>query len=286
MNYTVYPSISFGQQGLEETPNTNVYAYTIPGRYEWVTVGTDANTVDVAGSIDVAAAFKDKQVEIGNAAMDMNGPTYQTQIPYLLSQTTSGKTPDFQNYWITPDPTSPGQRLSFSDDWCTRYPVSSSNIISVGGPLANQGTEYFNSFTTAFYGEPWFTPYAPWQGAIVALSCWSKNVYTNSGGQNGTGYATIGTYLDLNGTVGFVIYGLDARDTYYASKFFYNDIIQELQNFPDGVTSIILKISYTDPKHPTFTIPEVLGTISETQVVGSLNIYLTSQLKGGIHPDP
>jgi len=270
---------------MEETVNVNVYEYTIPGRYEWVTVGTDADPIDVAGSIDVAAAFKDKQVEIGNSAMDMNGATYQLQIPYLLAQTTSGLTPDFQNYWITPDPTSPGQRLNLADDWCRRYPVSSSNIIAVGGPLANQITEYFNSFTTAFYAEPWFTPYASWKGTIVSLPCWNKNVYANSGGQNGTGYATIGTYLDINGTVGLVIYGLDARDTYYASKFFYEDIIQELQSFPAGATSIVLKIDYSDAKHPTFTIPEVLGTISETLVRGSTNIYLTSALKGGIH-DP
>lgn len=282
--YTVFANVTFAP-GESDTLG-NVYVYKLPGRYEWVTVGREASTIDSAGAVDVAAAFKDKQVEIGNTAMDMMGLTNQTEIPYLLSKTTSGKTPDFQNYWITPDSTSPGQRLNLADDWCTRYPVSSSNIIAEGGPLANQVTEYFNSFTTAFYAEPWFTPYTPWKGAIVSLSCWSKNVYTNSGGENGTGYATIGTFLDLNGTVGLVIYGLDARDTYYASQFFYGDIIQELQTFPSGATSIILKISYADPKHPTFTIVEVLGTISETLVLGSTNMYLTSALKGGIHPDP
>jgi hypothetical protein len=29
------------------------------------------------------------------------------------------------------------------------------------------------------------------------------------------------------------------------------------------VTALILEIDYTDPEHPTFCIPEVLGTISE-----------------------
>jgi hypothetical protein len=43
----------------------------------------------------------------------------------------------------------------------------------------------------------------------------------------------------------------------------------------DHVTALILEIDYKDPEHPTFRIPEVLGTISE-KAVG---------LKGGIH-DP
>jgi hypothetical protein len=261
----------------------STYSERIPGRYEWITAGRDASTVDSLGAADVAAAFKNKFVEIGNTALDMNGATYQYQVPYLLSKSTSGKTPDFQNYWLTPDATSPGQRLALADDWCTRYPVSSSNIIAVGGPLANQITGYFNEFTDALYAAPWFTPYVPYKGAIVPLSCWSKmspaHIYTNTGGANGTGYATIGTYLDLNGTVGFVIYGLDARDTFYATKFFHEDIIYELQGYPYGATSIVIKIDYTDMKHPTFSIPEVLGTISETTVIDWM-------VKGGIHPDP
>jgi hypothetical protein len=204
--------------------------------------------------------------------MDMKGLTVPYEIPYLLSKEGSGNA--FTSYWIANDTTIPGQRLALADDWCTRYPVASSNIISVGGPLANQMTEYFNQFTNAFYAEPWFTPYTNWKGALVSYPCWNKDVYKNG---ETTGYATIGTYLDLNGTVGFVIYGLDARDTYYATKFFHEEIIYELQNFPAGATSIVIKISYTDAKHPTFTIPEVLGTISETLVEG---------FKGGIHPDP
>jgi hypothetical protein len=41
--------------------------------------------------------------------------------------------------------------------------------------------------------------------------------------------------------------------------------------------SRIIEIDYEDPMHPTFTIPEVLGTISETRVEG---------IKGDLHPDP
>jgi hypothetical protein len=77
--------------------------------------------------------------------------------------------------------------------------------------------------------------------------------------------------------VGFLVWGISARDTFYASKFFHEEIIYELQKFPLCATSIIIEIDYTDPEHPTWTIPEVLGTISETTV---------ELVKGGIHPDP
>jgi hypothetical protein len=231
------------------------------GRYEWITVGRDAHTVDSAGATLVSAAFSENDIEIGNAGMDMEGTTYAYEIPYLLSRIGNGTT--FSNYWITPDTTSPGQRLTLMDDWCTKWAVTSSNIISVGGPLANQMTEYFNSFTDAYYSEPWFTPYTPFKGTLAALSCWSKKAYSNNATLNGTGYATIGTYLDINGTVGLAIYGLDARDTFYASQYFRDNFVTILGNLPKGVTSLVIKIGYKDYRHPTFTIVEELGTISE-----------------------
>jgi hypothetical protein len=179
------------------------------------------------------------------------------------------------------DGSTPGQRPALRDDWCTTWPITSSNMIGVGGPLANMFTLYFNEFTDAFYGTyvtGWgetYTSYATWQNKIAALTCWngSKKGYVAT---YDTGYAVIATYKDLNGTVGLVIWGLGPRDTYYASKFFHEEIIYELQSFPRCVTSIILKIDYTDPLHPEFGIVECLGTISET---------LVETTKGGIH-DP
>jgi len=271
-NYTITGTLEIGPDG------GTLYSDKIPGRYEWVTVGRDSKPVDSAGSPLVSAAFKNKQVEIGNAGTDMNATSYALEIPYLLYNWGTGGT--FANYFITADATTPGQRLTLKDDWCNTWPIASSNIIAVGGPSANLITMYFNDFTTAFYGTPWFTPYSPWSGGIVALPCWSKNAYTDSGGREGLGYAMIGTYKDNNGTVGFTIWGLDARDTFYASKFFHEEIIYELQNFPKHATSIIIEIDYTDPMHPTFTIPEVLGTISERLVEDGLID------KGGLHPDP
>lgn len=89
------------------------------------------------------------------------------------------------------------------------------------------------------------------------------------------------SYLGINGTVGLLIWGDGPRDKFYASKFFHEEIIYELQTMDCCVTSIIIRIDYTDPKHPTFTIPEVLGTISEHHV-----IHHGCMEKGGVHPDP
>lgn len=283
----------------------------IPGTYEWTILGRDAATSDSLGATLDTAALKNKQVEIGNAGEDMEYPEWgQPTIPYVMNcfGTLPGTRTDYKT--TLPDPSIPGARAALVDDWCTRWPVSSSNMLAVGGPLANMLAYYFNDFTDAFYGSNvgWlgeaFTPYMPWAGKLIALSCWSKNAYQD----NATyGYATIGTYKDLNGTVGLLIWGNGPRDTYYASKFFHDEIIYELQAFPPHVTSVIIEINYTDSKHPTFTMKEVLGTISERQItaypVDGYTMDLrqlmplterrvpywypeTSHLKGKIHLDP
>ena len=244
-----------------------------PGRYEWFVVGRDAHTVDSLGAGFLTATVKQKTMAIGIGGMDMMGISYSYEIPYLLHR--FGTDNAFQDYFLTPETTYPGQRLTLRDDWCHTWPISSSNIISVGGPSANWVTMYFNDFTDAFYAAPWFTPYADWSGKLAALTCWNKNAYANTGEQDGIGYAMIGTYKDINGTVGLAIYGLDGRDTYYASQWFH-DNIEQVQDFPLCLTSIIIEIDYEDPEHPEFDVVECLGTISEA---------LVHDVKGGIH-DP
>jgi hypothetical protein len=105
---------------------------------------------------------------------------------------------------------------------------------------------------------------------IFALSCWNRTSY-------GNGYAVISVYKDLNGTIGFLIWGFKGQDTYYACKWFWDyptgilapigttvySGIEYLQHENLGVTDIVLKITYTDPTHPTVSIKERLGTISE-----------------------
>jgi hypothetical protein len=180
-------------------------------------------------------------------------------------------------------------RSALLDDWCTSIPISSSNIITVGSPWANHLTEYFNEFTDAYldvgYGEDG-SPVGAFPGYIVSLTCWSKNIYKPDD-PNGDGlyddqtivYAVISTYKDLNGTVGFVIWGWTGQDTFFASEWLWDEGIEQLQTAPSCVTSIILEIDYTEHP-PSVSIVEVLGTIIEMKWMHG------SETKGGIHPDP
>ena len=243
------------------------YGETIPGRYEWIVVGRDAATVDSAGAALVSAAFKNKQVEIGLAGADMEAKAVYDEMPWVMYKFgTSNEKADYKD--------SLG-RAALKDDWCETWPVASSNMIAVGGPLANMLAYYANDFTSAFYGLPEYAC-SGWANKIIALSCWSQNTYASDAN---TGYAVVATYKDINGTVLFLIWGHWGRDTYYATKWFHEEGIYELQRSPPCVTAIILKIDYT--KHePAVSVVEVLGTISE-------RLWIDGTIKkGGIHPDP
>jgi hypothetical protein len=93
-------------------------------------------------------------------------------------------------------------------------------MIGVGGLYANLFAYYFNDFTGAFFGLWEFMSYARWQGKIMAASCWNvSSDHVVHGGKayasdGKLGYAAITTYKDINGTVGFLIWGYDARDAY------------------------------------------------------------------------
>jgi hypothetical protein len=262
-----------------------VYNEDMMGRYEWAEVGRDSHAVDSAGLALVSEAFDSiKGIPTGIAGADMDNPVVANQMPFVMSKFGAGTT--------TTDYKDALGRAALNDDWCTYWPVASSNMIGVGGPLANMLAYYANDFTTAMYG---LSPYAgtgPYAGKIVPVTCWDKAWPTTDGmyrlysSSNSTGYAVISTYLDINGTELFMVWGDWGRDTYYASQWLHGDVargippgIVQLQDAPCGATSVILKIGYTDPKHPTFSIVEVLGTISETLWVHN------SEYKGGIH-DP
>jgi hypothetical protein len=257
----------------------------MPGRYEWGIVGRDAASVDSAGLANVAAAFKNKQVEFGLAGMDMFDDEIANQMPWVMSKIGSG-TSKADYYYGTSD-----FRVALRDDYCSagtvsgdEWPISSSDMMGVGGPLANLLAYYANDFTDTLYGLDQFTNYTAWENQMVPLTCWNatgdSHTYTSS---NTVGYATISTYKDLNGTVLFLIWGNWGRDTYYVTKWFHEYGIMQLQDVPSGVTSIIVKITYESTSEgykPTgVTIPEVLGTISERLWIHG------SEYKGGIH-DP
>jgi hypothetical protein len=267
------------------------YEEMLGGRWEWTVVGRGSHAVDSIGASLVTAAFKNKQVEIGMAGLDMMFEEAGTElsVPYVMRKFDADPPPTGWPAWYKDTPTAtndPGKRPAIVDDWCTTWQASRSNMIGVGGILANVFTQYFNEFTEGFYAlhrdvpEPdreMYTPYEPWRNEIVALTCWNKSEAANHYDVDAdTGYAVIGTYKDINGTVGLLIWGIRARDTFYASKFFHDELIYELQQcWSTGVTSIILEIDYSDPKHPTFDIVEVLGTISERGTIpGTPNEYL------------
>jgi hypothetical protein len=276
---------------------TYTYSEGQMGRYEWVTVGRDANSIDSAGAALVAEAYDSlKEVQIGIAGTDMFGDTYDVQIPSVMSRFTSGTS--VANYKDAPFVGNEvGFRAALINDWCTYWPVTSSNLISVGGPLANLLSYYSNDFTDALFGLSQFSG-AAFSNRITGIPCWNRAWDINGGVYNTYssaddsrfGYAVVSTYIDLNATEVIDVYGHFARDTYYAAQWLHGDLnrgiypgLQELQRMPSGITSLILKIDYTDPKHPTFSIPELLGTKSEMlwNDYGAKDV--SNPLKGGIH---
>jgi hypothetical protein len=233
------------------------------GRYEHTIVGKDAASVDSIGAALVTAAFKNKQIEIGISGIDMEEEGMANDVPWVFSKAGLGidQTGTYEDY------RDELKRVHLKDDWCHTWQITASNMIMIGGtePNVNLGTYYFNDFLDALAdmtGE-FSAPYgSPWAGRIAGVTCWNKNSYS-SFDDDDIGYAVIGTYHDINGTTGLNIYGHFGRDTYYACRFFHEELIYEFQEFDPCITAVILEIDYTDPDHPTFDIVEVLGTISE-----------------------
>ena len=276
-------------QSLTGTANYRDY---LMGRYEWTVVGRDAASVDSAGAALITAAFKNKQVEIGMAGADMYDPEIANQMPWVMSKMTSGN--EWVNYLKTGAGTDPGNyRAYLRDDWCKagttsgdEWPIASSNMIGLGGPLANLLAYYGNDFTDAFFGfsttdKGDFTDYAAWENKLVPKPCWNHTKgYTDT---NTVGYATVTTYRDINETVLFLVWGNWGRDTFYVSRWFHEHLVYQLQDAPAGLTSVIVQINYQSTsegyKPTSFSIVECLGTISERTWIHS------SMTKGGIH-DP
>jgi hypothetical protein len=281
------PNIISSGTRIKVLYSTGAHEYNTPhGRYEWITVGRDAATVDSAGASLVSEAFDStKDISLSIAGADMASATTANTMPSVMDKW-GGTGDTWADYYKTPGT---DYRTALKDDWCTQYPVATSNMIGVGGPLANMLAYYSNDFADAIYGltAPAAFAGSAYAGKITGVACWNRgwngtwNTYSSSTTTT-KGYAVISTYKDLNGTTVFLIWGHYGRDTYYASKWFHDSEITELQSAPRGVTSIIVQITYStsDPTHPTFNIVECLGTISETLWTYGLATY-----KGGIH-DP
>ena len=265
-----------------------LYAEHIPGRYEWGIVGRDAASVDSAGLSLVSAAFKNKQVEYGLAGEDMYDTVVYNQMPWVMNKigTATEVLHTYNNYYYYNygEGYANDYRVALRDDWCTTWPVSSSNMIAVGGPIANMLSYYENDFSDAFAGLGQFTSDAIWSNKIVAKTCWMPHSAAHAYESNNTvGYGVVTSYLDINGTAVLQLWGYWGRDTYYLTKWFHEYGIYQLQEAPSGLTSIIVKInykSYPEGYKPTaYSIVECLGTISERLWIHN------SEHKGGIH-DP
>jgi hypothetical protein len=266
---------------------TASYRDYLMGRYEWTVVGRDAASVDSAGAALVTAAFKNKQVELWMAGSDMMDPVIANQMPWVMTKMTDGD--EKVNYLKTGSGTDPGNyRTYLRDDWCKQgttrndeIPVATSNMIGLGGPIANLLAYYGNDYMQAFFGLSDFTDYAAWENKLVPKTCWNhEQGYTNT---ETVGYATISTYRDINETAILLIWGNWGRDTFYATKWFHEHGVYQLQECPSGITSIVLKLNYqsTDEgyKPTSWSIVECLGTISERLWQHGMT------KKGGIH-DP
>jgi hypothetical protein len=230
-------------------------------------LGKNARTIDSAAAAYVSEAFDStKDIRVEMMGMDIREVDYGPNSPYVMAGATTGTRTDYID--------SLG-RSGLGDDWCTTWPIASSNMIFMAGPRANLGTEYMNEFTNVFFARSEYVVNNTGQSnTIMGLSCWNKNNYTS-------GYGVISVYEDINGTIGLVFWGYTADDYYYTCKWFWSypagilcpDLlttvysgIEYLQHENLGVTDIILHITYPtlDPTHPTVSVSsERLGTISE-----------------------
>src|SRR3972149_6542167 len=70
---------------------TVMYKESQRGRYEWVTVGRDAATVDSAGSALVAEAYDSlKEIQIGIAGADLAAADIANQMPWVMANFAAG----------------------------------------------------------------------------------------------------------------------------------------------------------------------------------------------------
>jgi hypothetical protein len=264
------------------------------GRYEWIEIGRDSLAADSAGAAMVSAAWQEwKHKEVWLSALDMKDVQNAPGIPYLHEiQNKSLCGTEREHYLVESymwDSRLRG-RSSYMDDWCSQdwnwsveiYPwaISSSNIIVVGGPIANLGADYFNDFTDALvfteYGVGFYAP-GCWSkisqpgynrrsmGAVVPIETMVKDDlwYASSTVDDTVGHAIVSTYLDINGTVGFIVYGYTAEDTYYACYAIRGGLLPWLQLLQEGATTLILEFDYTTFHPVAIHVPEVLGTITE-----------------------
>ena len=253
------------------------------GRWEWIVVGEPSLASDSIGTGMIAAAWSDwKNKETWLSGLDIQAEDFGPTMPYTMRRFTDGLEGRLDFHY---DHEGGDLRSAFKDDWCTPdgyegestiypYAISSSNIIVVGGPLANLAAEYFNDFTDALvfteYGDGFYAPGCwartaqdHWQNKAMVDVVGDKLWYDSTTVDDDVGYAIISTYKDLNETVGFIVYGYTAEDTYYASYALRGGGLPWLQLIQEGVTTVLLEIDYSDLHPVAFHVREFLGPFTE-----------------------
>lgn len=252
------------------------------GRWEWTVIGESSHASDSLGSSLLTSALTDwKNEEVWLAGLDTQAADLGPSIPWTMRRFGEGEARTDYHF----DHENGDHRSAFRDDWSTPddwdrnteiypYAISSSDIVIVGGPMASQAAEYFNDFTDAKvfteYGQGFYSP-ACWartnqdhyQGKTLIQGVPDMLWYSSPTVDDDVGYAIVSTYKDLNGTVGLIVYGYTAEDTYYACYALRGGLLTWLQEIQSGTTTIILEIDYTDLHPVAFHIKESLGTITE-----------------------
>jgi hypothetical protein len=264
------------------------------GRWEWIVVGEPSLASDSIGTGMIAATWCDwKNKETWLSGLDIQAEVFGPTMPYVMRRFTTGLEGRFDFHY---DHAGGDNRSALKDDWSTPddwageliypYAISSSNIIVVGGPIVNLAAEYFNDFTDAFV-------YSEYGDGFYAPGCWARTTqgpyweemdpvivpddelwYDSVDVDDDVGYAIVSTYKDLNETVGFIVYGYTAEDTYYASYALRGGGLALLQQVQPGVTTVLVEIDY-DELHPVaFHVREFLGPF--TECTGAYTNFKTS----------
>jgi hypothetical protein len=241
------------------------------GTYEWLAVGRDSAPVDSIGAAYVSEAFDSvKDINVNMTGLDMQDPLNPT-VPYILQHSGTGDTKgDYKECLVRDDQ---GCRAHQRDDWSTVMPVDSSNIILVGGPIANVGMEMVNDWASFVFDSKLFAGFSVGMWDLVRFNKTTGNWGINELTMKNA--ATIGTYMDIDGTVWFYVYGGNGQDTYWATHWLWNGNsttgnhpgIVTLQGLNRGVLSVYLTINYLAPNcPPTITTPKSFDTISEKPI--------------------
>ena len=252
------------------------------GQFEWTVLGEASLPSDSLGASMLSSAWSDwKNIQCWVSGLDMQAYDLAPGIPSVMR--TFAESPPYLRYYHDYPV---DNRTSFRDDWCTPddwagetiHPkaISSADLLIVGGPLANDAAMYFNDFTDSLiftgYGDGFYAPgcwarttQPHYQGMdfvdVTANELWYDSITTD----DTIGHAIVSTYKDLNETVGFVVYGYTAEDTYYMCHALRGGMLAWMQGLQAGVTTLIVEIDYEDPDlHPVkFHVKESLGRFTE-----------------------